>query len=133
MNTVPASSRGGEDAVARVEGRGERLLEQHVQARGERFGRDRLVQVVRHRDQRRVEVAVVERGGERRVRGARRCGRRRAARCAASGSTAAVTVIGTPARSIASRCQCAIAPHPTIAQSHVIAHASSTSTGKRSK
>ena len=81
----PGRARGREDAVARVEGGCERLLEQHVQPGGERFDRDRLVQVVRHRDERGVEVAVGERGGERRVRGARRCGRRRAARCGCVG------------------------------------------------
>ena len=95
MNTVPAARGGGEDAVARVDGRRERLLEQHVQSRVERLGRDRLVQVVRNRDERGVEVAVRERGApatrtaSRSVRSAMRCA------FAASGSTAAVTVIGT--------------------------------------
>ena len=47
MNVVPARRRGREDAVARVERRRHRLLEQHVQTGGERLERDRLVQVVR--------------------------------------------------------------------------------------
>ena len=40
-----------------------------MESGAERFGRDRLVQVVGDGDQRGVEVAGSERGGERRVRG----------------------------------------------------------------